>query len=1070
MEGIIFLALVSVIIMYVMYQVKFRYEPENPLGREHEKPKQMFNLFFLLGAAFIIKSIAAMFLEGHTTDINCFASWSDMVFDGGITNFYHSDAFTDYPPGYMYILFVTSAVRRLLGIDAASSMSGLYLIKLIPILCDLGAGFLIYKIARKKFSEGTSLYLSAFYMFNPAIVINSSIWCQVDSVFTLTVLLMCYFCMEQKRVAAYFVFALGILLKPQTLIFTPVLIFVIIDQVFLKGSIDWKKVGKEFGMGLLAIAAMFGLAAPYGLGAVIEQYKSTLGSYEYATINAYNFWAFLGRNWAAQDGKFLFLSYEVWGTIGIVAAVALGAFVYIKNRESQAKFYLSAAVIVTVMFTFSVRMHERYNYPVLALLLLAYILKPRKEFFYSFVWASAIHFLNVAHVLYSNIILDTTGPGEVELGGYSIDLILILSVATLILAGYIICHSLIKKDVECFTMIRTKAGWKKPEIKRKKREFTITPSKIMEKMSRTDYIVLFSILAIYSAIAFYKLGSTEVPETKYTVAKSGPEIVLDFGENKEIGDIWAFVGNNPNKRFYLGMGSEPGRPYDDLGLIKFDSVYRWEKAQLIAPEDENNDDASAQDLVISKPYRYVRFVSKDTDAVINELVILDKQGNRILPNNSADYPVLFDEQEYLDTERSYMHGTYFDEIYHARTAEEMIEGIYCYENTHPPLGKFLISIGIRAFGMNPFGWRFVGTLMGVLMLPFLYLFGKRMFQKTWPAAFVTVLFAFDFMHFTQTRIATIDVYGTFFIIAMYFFMYWYTQTSFYDTKLWKTLVPLGLCGISTGLGIASKWTAIYAAAGLALILFYMLYIRWREYKLALNNPNGSTAGIAHAHIVKNFGRYTIITLGACVVFFLIIPGTIYLLSYIPFSDDTGTGLWTQMIRNQKGMYSYHSALVATHSFSSWWYEWPTMIRPIYYHSANLANGMKEAISAFGNPLVWWAGIPSLGYMFYLIFKKRDKTALFIVVSYFIQYAPWMLVTRITFIYHYFPSVPFVVLMLGYTAVRIVDDKPKRIKYVAAYAVCAVALFVLFYPVLSGMATTENYIAGGLRWMSDWVLG
>ena len=57
------------------------------------------------------------------------------------------------------------------------------------------------------------------------------------------------------------------------------------------------------------------------------------------------------------------------------------------------------------------------------------------------------------------------------------------------------------------------------------------------------------------------------------------------------------------------------------------------------------------------------------------------------------------------------------------------------------------------------------------------------------------------MHFTQTRIATIDVYITFFVIAMYYFMYSYCTMSFYDTPLYKTFVPLGLCGICMGFGI-----------------------------------------------------------------------------------------------------------------------------------------------------------------------------------------------------------------------------------------------------------------------------
>lgn len=55
------------------------------------------------------------------------------------------------------------------------------------------------------------------------------------------------------------------------------------------------------------------------------------------------------------------------------------------------------------------------------------------------------------------------------------------------------------------------------------------------------------------------------------------------------------------------------------------------------------------------------------------------------------------------------------------------------------------------FGVSPFGWRIMGTLFGIAMLPVLYLFAKKMFKKTWMAGIATTLFAFDFMHFTQTR-------------------------------------------------------------------------------------------------------------------------------------------------------------------------------------------------------------------------------------------------------------------------------------------------------------------------------
>ena len=49
-----------------------------------------------------------------------------------------------------------------------------------------------------------------------------------------------------------------------------------------------------------------------------------------------------------------------------------------------------------------------------------------------------------------------------------------------------------------------------------------------------------------------------------------------------------------------------------------------------------------------------------------------------------------------------------------------------------------------------------------------------------------------------------------------------------------------------------------------------------------------------------------------------------------------------------------------------------MYRPIWYYSGIVTDTVHEGISAFGNPLVWWAGIPAFLFMLYLGIKKKDK--------------------------------------------------------------------------------------------------
>lgn len=119
--------------------------------------------------------------------------------------------------------------------------------------------------------------------------------------------------------------------------------------------------------------------------------------------------------------------------------------------------------------------------------------------------------------------------------------------------------------------------------------------------------------------------------------------------------------------------------------------------------------------------------------------------------------------------KTYLTGTMFDEVYHGRTAYEFLHKLTTYETTHPHLGKILISFGIIAFGMNPFGWRFMSVIFGILIIPLMYLFAKKLFENSFIAAATTGLLVFDCMHYTLSRIATIDIFCGFLHIAYVLF-------------------------------------------------------------------------------------------------------------------------------------------------------------------------------------------------------------------------------------------------------------------------------------------------------------
>lgn len=275
-----------------------------------------------------------------------------------------------------------------------------------------------------------------------------------------------------------------------------------------------------------------------------------------------------------------------------------------------------------------------------------------------------------------------------------------------------------------------------------------------------------------------------------------------------------------------------------------------------------------------------------------------------------------------------------------------------------------------------------------------------------------------------------------------------------------------------GLGCGAKWTGVYAGLGLAVVFFAVIFRRYMEYKRAVSEPKGKTGDIEHSHVINNFSIFTMKTLCFCIVAFIVVPFTIYLLSYIPYNHpgarEANGSLIERMMDSQNIMYSYHSSLESEHVYSSTWYEWPTIVRPMLYYVETVGDGVSEGISAMGNPLIWWVGIPAFVYLLYLAFKERDRIALFLTVGYMSQYLPWVFVSRSTFIYHYFPSVPFVVLMIGYSIYRLLKLNAKLKPAVFVYVALVAVLFVAFFPVISAYPATLEY-AKLLKWFGKWVL-
>lgn len=561
------------------------------------------------------------------------------------------------------------------------------------------------------------------------------------------------------------------------------------------------------------------------------------------------------------------------------------------------------------------------------------------------------------------------------------------------------------------------------------------PGEDSRRITRADAVILAVITLLYGSTAFIGLGDHSDPEDFYHFEYSGSSVVIYTDEPLDIAGVRYYCGLNEGgltlEISYDGENFE----YASAMSHNYADIFKWLDCEL------------SQSIYSS--VRALRITS-DSDLYLGELALYDGNGVMISPKDlqyDASMEALFDEQETAPEISSYMNSSYFDEVYHVRTALEHMLGMNPYEISHPPLGKIIISLGISLFGLNPFGWRFMGTLFGILMLPALFVLLKKMFGGTAAPACGTTIFAFDFMHFVQTRIATVDTYAVFFIILMYLFMY-----LFLISDRWKYLA---WCGVFFGFGAATKWTCLYAGAGLALL--------WAAYWIRKHKD------FPWKDFIKN--------VLFCIVFFILIPGIIYYCSYYYYGIArgwSGLGMYFKkdyldmVIGNQDYMFSYHQGVHQEHAYSSRWYQWVLDIRPILYYLYYDPDGLH--VSSFGawlNPVLCWAGLISVFVMLYLALFRRDRRAGFILVGYLCQLVPWMIISRTTFEYHYFGSSVFLAVGITYCFDLMVRNRRNWKLYVFGLTALSVILFIAFYPCLSGVPIDRVVQDTYLGWLPTW---
>lgn len=363
---------------------------------------------------------------------------------------------------------------------------------------------------------------------------------------------------------------------------------------------------------------------------------------------------------------------------------------------------------------------------------------------------------------------------------------------------------------------------------------------------------------------------------------------------------------------------------------------------------------------------------------------------------------------------------YFDEVYHAFTARQLLHGNikvwewwnespegFAYEWTHPPFAKLAMVASMLVVGETSFGWRLPAALFGTGCVYLIYVLTKELFRKEKVALLAAFLFSLDGLALVLSRIGMNDIYLVFFLLL--------TLVLFLKNKIFFSSISLGLAA-------SAKWTTLW----LLPVLLVTFILKQKKIKLSYLS-------------------------------FLVIPVALYIGSYLFMftSGHTFDIFWGM----QKQMWWYHTGLVATHPFSSPWWSWPVLGRPLWLYTSGEHNGLISNIYAMGNPIIFWGGLVSIfGTIIYAL-KDKSKSAAFVVIAYAGLFMPWAFSPRIMFLYHYFPAVPFLCISLAYCLCR----SPKLI---IPFLILAGVVFLYFFPRLTGLPV-PLWLNESYYWLPSW---
>lgn len=1068
--------------------------------------------------------LAYLHAQGFRNDIASFEAWALTLVAHGPSHFYGATSFLDYPPGYFYILGIVGWVWSgfFSAHDPGYNILGA-LVKVPGIIFDLGVGTLLYVLVRRFASPWWAFGAAALYLLNPAVIFVSALWGQVDSVAAFFALLAIYALLrsddfEPPRATiwiagAWVALAYSLLVKPQAAVLIPLMIaFAFTDRQRLALRVRATAYGIIAGI-LVTILLVEPFHPSNPIAAIawlLERLSFGTNVYPYNTVNAFNLWALSihggAKFWQPDNARTFFVQQATWGIVLVVVAVALIVWRYVQAKTPRALLEASALALLA-FFTLATRMHERYVYD--GMLFVIACLPLARRYLGCALALTVVFWSNLVYSWQYIAIMTSAPQGGVDAsnlwGPWTTPLVL-TNVVVFFYLGYVYLGS--SDETAGASAAAAPAEEARARSWYDPREGLATLRKpldyvVMGALGLGSFLLSLAIPTwywypkdkIFDEVYFARAAeeylrnmriyeNTHPPLTKLLITVStllfgglhggdnshgwrfldvvfGALVVMllfAFAKRVTGSTVWAALA--AAFLAFDGMHYVQSRIATPEGFVVFfalAAVYAFYRFWIASQSEE-------RPHVVVPPAMHVAGALAAIAAGVLAMLLVDVAQHAIfkwpwftpwMTSGSTSGPGALIIGSFYFACGFYLivRNVAFPSLFGDGTRElTFADGSYGLEGADGT-EMHTVDGGVVAKG-KPRRGELTQSRGGGLAL------SQDELEITYRAdsvEYATPVGTASYANARTTSGAAVEVGRS--------------------AKLWLLLFTLAL-----GVLVSSKW---YGVMGFGVSFVILIGIFLQRYFFAKRpalwgNPNG-------------------FWLDGALVTIVFVAMTVYGLVWVPdlvrqAPDPNEVHNINDVVMRQYSMYDYHAHLTATHPYASKWFEWPFDYVPVAYYyedhrdqDRTQSNPDKQCciyeVTSMPNPLNMWFGLFCVPFIGFLAWRERNKGYALLIVTYLLQWLPWMRSPRLAWEYHFYVNIPLICLCNAIVLQRIWQwsraaglspDESRNRRLIGTTAVCGisgiiVASFVFFFPVLSAWPLT--YDAWHARmWLPTWIIG